>query len=61
MRYHQMGYEMERRQARDGFDDHRAEGEVRHKLPVHHIEMEQIGACFLDGVYFLRQFRKIGR
>ncbi|MNS76860.1 hypothetical protein D3C72_1104170 [compost metagenome] len=41
--------------------DHRADGQVRHVVVVHHIEMDPIGASGQDVVDFFAQAGEVGR
>ena len=45
----------------DRFDQRRAEGKVRHEMPVHHIDMDPITALGLDGLDFLAKVGEIRR
>ena len=43
------------------FDRGRAEGQVRHKMAIHHIHMDPICALRLNRADFSAEIRKIGR
>jgi hypothetical protein len=42
-------------------DDRRADRNVRHEVPVHHVDMDPVGAGRLDRAHFLAEPREIGR
>jgi hypothetical protein len=42
-------------------DDVRAVGNVGHEMSVHHVEMDPVGACRVDGADFFAQFGEIRR
>ncbi len=44
----------------DAFDEARPEGDVRHEMPVHHIDMHPVAARFVDGADFLAEACEIG-
>jgi hypothetical protein len=41
--------------------DHRAEGQVRHVVVVHHVEVDPVGAGVDDGAHVLAEAREVGR
>jgi hypothetical protein len=41
--------------------DHRADGDIRHEMAIHHIDMDVIGAGGIDGTDFRAQAGEIGR
>ena len=43
------------------FDNGSAEGEVRHKVAVHHVEVHPVGACLVHAFYFLSHPREVAR
>jgi len=45
----------------DRFHERRAEGDVRHEVPVHHVEVENLGARLLQGSEGSRQRGEVGR
>ena len=49
IRDHQMAIEREGRDFANGFDDRRADRQVRDKMSVHHVHVKQIGARLLHG------------
>ena len=44
----------------DRFDDVRADGNVRHEMAVHDVDMDPVGAGGIDRAHLLAQFREIG-
>ena len=44
----------------DGLYDGGADGQVRHEMPVHHVDMHKVRAGFGDGGNFLAEPCKIG-
>ena len=60
-RNHQMHVERERRMRPQRGDDARPEGDVGHEMPVHHIEMNPVGAGLRHRARLLAQPREIGR
>ena len=43
------------------FDHRRADGDVRHEMPVHHVDMNPVGTGAVDRAHLFAQPRKIGR
>jgi hypothetical protein len=33
----------------NGFNDEGADGEIRHEMPIHHVDVEQVGTCLFNG------------
>ena len=59
-RDHQMAVEDLRRRAADRLDDRRPEGDVRHEMPIHHVEMDPVGARGVDGAHLFAEAREVG-
>ena len=60
-RDHQMHVERQRGVRAQALQDRRAEADVRHEMPVHHVEMQPVGARRLDRRHLVAQSREIGR
>ena len=58
---HQMHVQRQFGRLPDGFHDWRADGDVRHEMAVHHVHMEQMGACLLHCADVFTQRRKVRR
>ena len=59
-RDHQVGVESIRRVRPHAPDEIRAEGDVRHEMAVHHVEMDPVGAGRVDGADLLAQPGEVG-
>ena len=59
-RDHQMHVERFFRVRAERLHHGRSDGDVGHEMAVHHIDMDEIGACLLDGLDFRAQSREIG-
>ena len=59
-RNHQMRVEYLFRMRAHRLDDVGAVGNVGDEMPVHHIEVDPVGAGRIDGAYFLAQSGEIG-
>ncbi len=60
-RDHQMHVENLPGRRPDRLHDRRAEGDVGHEMPVHHVDMDPVGARLVDGPHLVAEPRKIGR
>ena len=60
-RDHQMHVEGQRRVRPQCFHHARPDGEIRHEVPIHDVNMEVIGAGSGDRAHFLAEPREIGR
>jgi DNA polymerase-3 subunit alpha len=60
-RDHQMHVEGLVRPGLDRLQDRRADGEVRHEMPVHHVDMNPVGTRRVDGFDFVSQPGEISR
>ena len=58
---HQMHIHHRCHMAAKGFDRHRAKSQVRHEMPVHHIDMHPVGALILDRADLGPEIGEIGR
>ena len=59
--HHQMDIEGKGSHLPDRFDDRRADGKVRHEMPVHDIHVHEIGASPFDGGNLIREMGEVGR
>ncbi len=57
---HQVDVERRPDMRPDGFDQRRAEGDVRHEMPVHDVDMHPVGALVLDGAALGAEGGKVG-
>ncbi len=60
-RDHQMHVEDLLRVWAERRDDVGADGDVRHEMPVHHVDMDPVGARLVDRAHLLAEPREIGR
>ena len=60
-RNHQMHVERLLGMRTERLDHVGADGDVRHKMAVHHIDMDPVAAGGVDGAHFLAEPGKIGR
>ena len=44
-----------------GLDHRRADGQVGHEMPVHHIDVDPVGTGFVDGTNLFAQLGKVSR
>ena len=58
-RDHQMDIEYLFAVSAYGFDDRRTEGDVRHEVAVHHIQVNPVATCGIGCANFFAQSRKI--
>ena len=58
-RDHQVDIERDFDMRTQGFDDIWAKRDVRHKMAVHDVNMQPIGACGLDGARLFAKLSKI--
>ena len=58
---HQMDIDRLLRRLAHGLDDDRADRDVRHKAPVHDIDMDPVGSRPIDGAHLLGEPAEIGR
>ena len=58
---HQMDIDRFRRRLAHRLDDDRADRDVRHKAPVHHIDMDPVGAGAVDRAHLVGEPAEIGR
>ena len=58
---HEMHVEHLLRARPDAFDEARPEGDVRHEMAVHDIDMHPVAARFVDGADLLAEAGEIGR
>lgn len=56
---HQMAVKKRIGMAAQRIDDERADGDVWHEVPVHHIDMKPVGAGGEDGIGLVGQMGKI--
>ena len=57
---HQVDVEREAGHLAHGLDDERAEGDGRHEVAVHHVEVEVVRARGLHGSHLLSQPAQVG-
>jgi hypothetical protein len=60
-RNHQMHIHHRFHMGPERLDRRRTKGEVRHEMPVHHIDMHPIGALILDGADLAAEIGEIRR
>ena len=60
IRHHEVHVQGKRCELAHGADQDGAEGEVGHELPVHHVDVQEIGARARDGPDLILQPREIG-
>ena len=58
---HEMHIERKCRMLSEGFDDGASEGQIRHEMSVHHIQMDKIRAALFDILQFGRKICEISR
>jgi hypothetical protein len=56
-----MHVERELRDAAQGLDNRDTKRQVGHKVPIHHIDMDEIGAAVLDPPNLIREVCEVGR
>ena len=59
LRHHEMDIERQTGHAPDCFDHRRSNGQIGHKMPVHHVHMEHISPGGLNTLDLLRQPHKV--
>jgi hypothetical protein len=59
-RDHQMNVEGQGRMGTQRVYHHRADGQIGHEMPVHHVDMDPVGARRLDAAHLFTQLREVG-
>ena len=57
---HQMHVEAFLRHWPDGLDDRHTERDIGHEMPVHHVDMNPVGAPLINPTHFIAQPGEIG-
>ena len=57
---HQVDVERQAGRGANGLDHHRADGEVGHEVPVHHVHVDPVGAGLLHGADLLAEPGEVG-
>jgi hypothetical protein len=57
---HQMNVQGQPCRPADSFCDRQTEGDIRHKPPIHHVDVDKINSCALDGRNLFTQIKQVG-